>query len=108
MKRSVDFRRGDVRQQGEILTQRLVGNAHHLAELRLGRFADADVVAETFAHAFLAVESDQDRQSERDLRSLTATVLQVAGDKQAEKLLGAAEFDVGADFDGVPTLHQGI
>lgn len=34
--------------------------------------------------------------------------MEVAADEDVEELVGAADFDVGADFDGVPTLHDGV
>ena len=45
---------------------------------------------------------------ERDLRLLALRLLEVAGNQQAEELLGPAELDVSPDLDRIPALHQGI
>lgn len=40
--------------------------------------------------------------------SLSALFLEVAADEEVEELIGAADFDVGMDHDGVPALEDGV
>src|SRR5262249_47492569 len=68
----------------------------------------ANVIAEALAHAALAVEAAQDRQRHANLRFLPGVPLQIASDHQAEKLLTAAELDIGPDLHAVVTLHERV
>ncbi len=85
-----------------------VGDAHGFAEDFLGGLAESDVVAVAFGHFFDAVEAFEEGDGDGDLGGLTGVFLEVAADEEVEELVGAAEFDVGADFDGVPALHDGV
>ena len=39
---------------------------------------------------------------------LSLVFLHVTTDEDIEKLVSSTEFDIGANFDGVPALHDGI
>ena len=85
-----------------------VGNRHHFAENFLGRFGNADVVAEGFAHFLFAVGAGKKGGDEDDLGFLACLALKVATDEVVEELIVSAEFDIGADGDGVVALKNGV
>ena len=68
----------------------------------------ADEVVEALAHLAGAVGADQDRHRQRYLGGMPLLLLQVAAEQEVEELLGAAQFDIGPDLDGVLALHQGV
>ena len=86
----------------------IVRDAHQLAELLGGRFGDRDVVAERLAHLLDAVGADEQRHGEDGLRLLAAGALKFPPDQVVERLVGAAELDVGANFDRVDALQQRV
>jgi len=90
------------------LPQRLVGDAHQLAEQLVRGQADSDVVAQALAHPPHAVGPHEDRHRQGHLGRLPPGLLEVAGHQEAEELLGPAQLDVGADLDGIPALHQRV
>ena len=55
-----------------------------------------------------AVETFEQGHDHDDLLRLAFFLLEIAADEDIEELVGAAEFDVGADFHGVPALHDGV
>ena len=67
-----------------------------------------DVVAQRLAHLLDAVGADQQRHGEHGLRRLAARALQLAADQVVERLVGAAELDVGPDLDRVDALQQRV
>ena len=73
-----------------------------------GRLADADVVAEALAHLLHAVEPFEERHHERDLLRLAFLALQIAADEDIEKLIGAADLDVGLHLHGIPALDDRV
>ena len=77
---------------------------HHLVR----RFADADVVAQAFAHATNSVEANKNWRHHADLLIDAGVFLQIASEHEAVKLLGAAEFDVRLNLDRVPGLHHRV
>ena len=103
-----DHRRGEIGEQFVVGPHQLVGDGHQLAEHLLGRFGDADVVAQALGHFALAVEPDEDGHGQHDLRWLAVFALDVAADQQIEFLLGGAEFDIGFESHGVVSLQQRI
>ena len=74
----------------------------------LRRLGDADVVAERLRHLLDAVRPRQDRDGEDRLLGHAVGALHVAREEQVERLVGAAELDVGADRDRVVALHERI
>ena len=104
----VDFFRRPRGRVREVHREQLVGDAHDLAELLAGRLVDPDVVAERLRHLLLAVEADEQRRREHDLRLLAGALLQMAAHDEVEELVGAAELDVGADLDRVHALQQRV
>ena len=100
--------KGRARRRAIVARHQLIGDAHQLAEHVVRRIGYADVVAEAFAHLLHAVEPLQDRHDEHNLGRLAFFLLQIAPDQDVEKLIGAAEFDIGLDLDGIPALHDRI
>ena len=95
-------------EKGVVAVHELIGDAHDLAEHVVGCFGDADVVVVGFGHLLHAVESFEEGHGHDDLLWLALLLLEVAADEDVEELVGAADFDVGADFDGVPALDDGV
>ena len=104
-----DLRRGKVRQKLEPHLHALVRDGHGLAEFLARTFADADRVAQALRHFVAgAVGPDQQRRNHAYLRRLALFALKLATGHQIEFLVGAAEFDVSAHLNRVPTLHNRI
>ena len=61
-----------------------------------GGVGDADVVAQRLRHLLHAVGAGQDRHGQDRLLGLAVGALDVAAEQQVERLVGAAELDVGA------------
>ena len=85
-----------------------VRNAHHFAEHVTRRLAHADRVPEAFAHLLPAIQPLENGQHHRHLRFLPFLLLQVAPDHDIEKLIRAAEFDIGLDHHRIPPLHDRV
>src|SRR5437773_975634 len=66
------------RQELPPLRQRLVGNRHRLAEHLFGWLEDRDRVAARLRHLLLAVEADEQRIGDDDLRLLPVALHDVA------------------------------
>jgi len=103
-----DFVGGDTGQQGEVILHHIVRDAHNLAEHIVGLVGDADVVALGLAHFLFAVEADEDRHGDDDLRGLVVGLLYVAANEVVEGLVGAAKLYVAFDHNRVVALHQGV
>lgn len=95
-------------EEGVVGGHGVVGDAHDFAVHVVGVVVDADVVAVGFGHFFATIEADEDGEGHDDLLGLALFFLAVAADEDVEELVGAAEFDVGLDFDGIPALHDGV
>ena len=87
---------------------RLVGEAQRLAVLLLRRLGHADVVAQRLGHLLDPVGPRQDRHRQDRLLGLAVGALDVAAEQQVERLVGAAELDVGVDRDRVVALQQRV
>ena len=99
---------GLAEQERVIAVHELVGDAHQFAKHFLRRIADADVVAVGLRHLANAVEAFEQRHHHHHLLCLAGFLLEVAADEDVEKLVGAAELDIGADFHRVPALHHRV
>jgi hypothetical protein len=86
----------------------VIGDGHDFAEHIVGSIADADVVAVGLGHFLYAVGAFEEGHGEDDLLGHIFGLLHIAADEDIEELVGAAEFDIGFDLDGVPALHDGI
>ena len=75
--------------------EQLVRDPQRLAVHLAGRLGDPDLVAERLRHLARAVEPVQQRHRQHDLRRLAVRGLQRAAHVQVERLVGAAELDVG-------------
>jgi hypothetical protein len=56
----------------------------------------------------VAVDADEQRRRQHDLRFLPGALLEMPAHDQVEELVGAAELDVSAHFHRVETLQQRI
>ncbi|OPZ05764.1 MAG: hypothetical protein BWZ10_03013 [candidate division BRC1 bacterium ADurb.BinA364] len=92
----------------EIGLHQFVADAHRFAVHLLGRFGDADVIAQRLAHFLFAVQPDKQRHGQDALRLLTGLALQVAPDEKVEFLVRSADFDVRANHHRIVALHQRI
>ena len=100
--------RWDVREEFEVIGHHIIGDGHDLSEHFFGVFGDADVIAEAFAHAHFSVGADENGKCDADLWGHLGISLEVASDEKVVGLVGAAEFDVGPDDDGVVALHEAV
>jgi hypothetical protein len=104
----VQFRRGQIRAEGEVVENQLVRDRHRLAEHLVRRIGDADVVAVRLRHLELAVGADQQGHGYHYLWFLAELALEFAADQQVPVLVRTAEFDVGFDRDRVVALEQRV
>ena len=103
-----DLHAREVREQREVVAQRGVRDRHHLAEQFVRWLVDADVVAERLRHLLVAVGAGEERQRDRDLRTLAVLALELAAGHQVEELVAAADLHVGLHRDRVVGLHQRV
>lgn len=99
---------GEVGEEGVVLGHEFVGDGHEFAVHLGGGLVDADGVVEGFGHFLDAVEAFEDGGHEDDLGGLAEVALEVAAAHEVELLVGAAEFHVGLEGDGVIPLGDGI
>ena len=86
----------------------VVGDTHHFAEHFPGRFTHPDGIAEALAHLLRAIKSLEDGKHHGHLGLLSLLFLQIAPDHDVEKLVGAAQFNVGLDHHRIPSLHDRV
>jgi hypothetical protein len=91
-----------------VLGHEFVGDAHEFAEHRDGRFGDADVVIKALGHLVDAIESFEEGHEHDDLFGLSFLPLEVSANEDVEQLVCAAEFNVGLNHDGIPSLNDGV
>ncbi len=99
---------GGAEQEKVIFGHEFIGDAHELAEHCDGGFRDADVVVEALGHLVDAIESFEEGHEHDDLFGLAFLSLQISADENVEQLVGASEFDIGLNHDGVPSLDDGV
>src|SRR5215472_5233270 len=87
---SSDFFGRAVREQFEPFTHQLIRHAHYLGKLIVSRFANADIVAETFPHTPMSVEAAKNGKSNTNLWFLSRVALQIATDHKAKELFASA------------------
>ena len=95
----IDLLRRDVRAELEVGRHHLVRDRHQFAVHRIGRFGDADVVSERLAHLLDAVQADEKRHEESDLRVLTFFALQITPGEDVQRLILPPHLHVGLDGD---------
>ncbi|MNI26967.1 hypothetical protein D3C73_806880 [compost metagenome] len=95
-------------QQFKVPPHQRVGNRHELAEHRIGRLRNTDVVALGLGHFLDAVRTHQQRHRQNALGLLAIFLLQLAAHQQVEFLIGAPQLQIGLQRHGVIALHQGI
>ena len=97
-----------IREPLVVAPHHFVGDTHDLAVHFKRRLVDADRIAERLRHFLHAVEAFQNRRSQHYLRFLSVGALHFAAYEQVEFLIGAAEFDIGFEGDGVVSLDQRV
>ncbi len=91
-----------------VLGHEFVRDAHEFSEHGGRGLGDADIVIEALGHLVDAVESLEEGHQHDDLLGLPFFTLEVSADEDVEELVGPAEFDIGLDHDGVPSLDDGV
>lgn len=86
----------------------MIRNFHDLFINHVRRFINANVIAQTFAHFFNAVNSLQQRHEQGDLRLLSIGFLNVASHQDIKHLIRAAQFQIRPNGNGIIGLHQRI
>ena len=99
---------GLAEEQEVVAGHEFVGDAHQLSKNFHRRLVHPDVVAEALRHFLHAVEPLEQRHEKDDLLRLPLFALEVATHEDVEKLIGAADFHVGADDHGIPALHDRV
>src|SRR5580704_3667101 len=97
-----------VGQQLIISPHHLVRDAHHFAVHLQWRLVDADGVAQRLRHFLYAVQAFENRRGQHHLRFMAVGTLQFAANEQVKCLIGAAEFYVGFECDGVVALDKRV
>jgi hypothetical protein len=91
-----------------VLGHEFVGDAHEFAEHGHRWLGDANVVVEALGHLVDAIESLEEGHEHDDLFGLPFLPLEISADEDVEQLICAAEFDVGLNHDGIPSLNDGV
>ena len=104
----VDLGLRHLREKLIIAEQQRVGDRHDLSVNVLGRFGDADVVAERLAHLLHAVGPLEEGRGEDHLRLETVFTHDVPAYKEVELLVGPPQLEIRFQENGVVGLRQRI
>ena len=100
--------RAQVGQQRPVAPHQVIGDGHQLAVHLLRRLVDSDGIVERLRHFLHAIETFDDGHHQDNLRRLAGLALQFAAHEKIEFLIGAAQFHIRFQRDGIVALRQRI
>src|SRR3989442_566627 len=103
-----DLVHGHIGAKLEVVRDKRVRQRHHFTIHLVGRFGNADRIAQRLAHLLHAVESHQQRGQQHDLRLLAELPLQIPAHQVVELLIGASQFNIGLQVDGIHGLTERV